>query len=105
MEDSEDILVLDDEIEEEPLDTVAESELVPAIPLEKSRAVVPYDPLQIYLMEIKRYKLLTREEELELAVRAAEEKDEKAIYALVTSNLRLVVKIAMDFHRYWTKTY
>jgi len=103
MEDSEDILVLDDEIEEEPLDTVAESELVPAIPLEKSRAVVPYDPLQIYLMEIKRYKLLTREEELEHAVRAAEEKDEKAIYALVTSNLRLVVKIAMDFHRYWTQ--
>ena len=69
----------------------------------KERALVPYDPLQLYLHEIKRYRLLTREEEKELAIKIREEKDEQAAYTLITSNLRLVVKIAMDFHRYWTK--
>ena len=68
-----------------------------------ARAVVPYDPLQAYLLEIKRFKLLTREEEKELAIRVIEKKDERAAHRLITSNLRLVVKIAMDFHRYWTK--
>ena len=70
----------------------------------QGRSVVPYDPLQLYLMETRQYNLLTREEELELATRVREKKDEKAAFKLVTSNLRLVVKIAMDFHRYWTKS-
>ncbi|MFZ7112085.1 MAG: sigma-70 family RNA polymerase sigma factor [Desulfatiglandales bacterium] len=69
-----------------------------------ARSLVPYDPLQMYLMEIKQYNLLTREEERELAIRVREKKDQKAAYVLITSNLRLVVKIAMDFHRYWTKS-
>ena len=67
------------------------------------KALVPYDPLQMYLLEIKNYNLLTKEEEVELAIRIKENNDQKAAYRLVTSNLRLVVKIAMDFHRYWTK--
>ena len=70
----------------------------------KERSLVPYDPLQMYLMEIKNFRLLTREEETELAIRVREKKDQKAAYILVTANLRLVVKIAMDFHRYWTKS-
>ena len=68
------------------------------------RALVPYDPLQLYLLEIKNYRLLTREEETDLAIRVRERKDQQAAYVLVTSNLRLVVKIAMDFHRYWTRS-
>ncbi|MFH1122272.1 MAG: RNA polymerase factor sigma-32 [Pseudomonadota bacterium] len=68
------------------------------------RALVPYDPLQLYLLEIKNYRLLTREEERELGIRVREKKDQQAAYVLVTSNLRLVVKIAMDFHRYWTRS-
>lgn len=68
-----------------------------------ARALVPYDPLQLYLHEIKQYNLLTREEEKELGMRVRERDDEEAAFRLVTSNLRLVVKIAMDFHRYWTK--
>jgi RNA polymerase sigma-32 factor len=76
--------------------------LTPAIQSDK-KALVPYDPLQMYLFEVKRYKLLTVEEEKELAIRVREHKDEKAAYRLITSNLRLVIKIAMDFHRYWTK--
>lgn len=69
----------------------------------ENRALVPYDPLQMYLFEIKNYNLLTKEEEVELATRVREDNDQEAAYKLVTSNLRLVVKIAMDFHRYWTR--
>lgn len=81
---------------------VTNSILTPAIQPDK-KALVPYDPLQMYLFEVKRYKLLTVEEEKKLAIRVREHKDEKAAYRLITSNLRLVIKIAMDFHRYWTK--
>lgn len=79
------------------------AELKPMV-LTDNRALVPFDPLQKYLLEIKRYSLLSREEEYELAVRVREHQDPEAAYRLVTSNLRLVVKIAMDFHRYWTKS-
>lgn len=61
------------------------------------------DALQIYLQQIRHYKLLTREEEVELARRVYENNDEEAVNQLVTSNLRLVAKIAMDFRRYWAK--
>ena len=84
------------------VDLVAETVLPPSVEIAET-ALVPFDPLQIYLIEIKRYDLLTREEERELAIRVREKKDDQAAYRLVTSNLRLVVKIAMDFHRYWTK--
>ncbi|MBL7211387.1 MAG: RNA polymerase factor sigma-32 [Desulfobacteraceae bacterium] len=80
----------------------SELNLAPLVQAEE-KALVPYDPLQMYLLEIKRYELLTREEEKELGIRVREKKDQKAAYRLITSNLRLVVKIAMDFHRYWTK--
>ncbi len=78
------------------------SSLVLGVP-PKQKALVPYDPLQAYLLEVKKFNLLTREQETELAALVKEKNDEKAAYRLVTSNLRLVVKIAMDFHRYWTK--
>ncbi len=61
----------------------------------------PYDTLRAYLEEIKKYPLLTREEETQLAIRYREKGDLEAAYKLVTSNLRLVVKIAMDFQRHW----
>jgi len=69
---------------------------------EKSGGVsLNFDPLQRYLFEIKRYRLLTREEEIELATRVKEGDDENAVRRLVNCNLRLVVKIAMDLQRYW----
>jgi len=85
------------------LKTSNELDLRPAITT-RERGLVPYDPLQLYLMEIKNFRLLTREEEIALSIRVREKNDQQAAYILVTSNLRLVVKIAMDFHRYWTKS-
>ncbi len=68
-----------------------------------SDSLVPYDPLKHYLMEIKRYPLLTREEEQRLAIRYKEKGDMEAAYRLITSNLRLVVKIALSFQRHWMR--
>jgi len=65
------------------------------------KALVKFDPLQSYLFEISKYKLLTREEENALAIRVREHGDREAAYALVTANLRLVVKIALEFQRIW----
>jgi len=67
----------------------------------KAGPVVPYDPLQRYLVEINRYALLTPEEEKDLLLRYQEGQDSEVAYKLITSNLRLVVKIAMEFQRYW----
>jgi len=64
-------------------------------------ALVKFDPLQRYLMEISKYKLLTREQEIELGKKIQEEADPDAAYVLVTANLRLVVKIALEFQRVW----
>jgi len=64
-------------------------------------ALVKFDPLQRYLMEISKHKLLTREQEIELGKRVQEENDPEAAYVLVTANLRLVVKIALEFQRVW----
>ncbi|MGC9197164.1 MAG: sigma-70 family RNA polymerase sigma factor [Syntrophobacteraceae bacterium] len=55
----------------------------------------------MYLGEIRRIPLLSREDERELSIRYREKEDIEAAYRLVTANLRLVVKIAMDFQRYW----
>lgn len=68
-----------------------------------SDSLVPYDPLKHYLMEIKRYPLLSREEEQRLAIRYKEKGDMEAAYRLITSNLRLVVKIALSFQRHWMR--
>jgi RNA polymerase sigma-32 factor len=62
-------------------------------------ALVAYDPLQRYLAEIRRYALLTPEQEHDLAVRYKEHGDIEAAYRLVTANLRLVVMFARRYER------
>ncbi|MFW6148022.1 MAG: sigma-70 family RNA polymerase sigma factor [Thermodesulfobacteriota bacterium] len=73
------------------------------VPRDKEDSLAPYDPLQAYLWEIRRYKLLTKEDEIALAIRFREQNDQEAGRMLILANLRLVVKIAMDFHRFWMK--
>ncbi len=58
------------------------------------------NPLEQYLREVNRYPLLTREKEYELAVHYADTQDPEAARALVTANLRFVVKVAYQFHNY-----
>ncbi len=61
--------------------------------------ITRYDPLKRYLLEISRFGALSREEEHRLAVQYHESGDRESAYRLVTSNLKLVVKIAMIYHK------
>jgi RNA polymerase sigma-32 factor len=61
------------------------------------------DMLQRYLWEIKRYPLLSKEEENDLTRRYFDTGDQEAAAKLITSNLRLVVKIAMEHQSYWSR--
>ena len=65
----------------------------------KDKALVPFDPLQRYLTEIRRFPLLSREEEHRLAVEYKEYGNLEAAYKLVTGNLRLVVMIAREYQK------
>ncbi|OPX93135.1 MAG: RNA polymerase sigma factor RpoH [Syntrophorhabdus sp. PtaU1.Bin002] len=59
---------------------------------------IPYDPLKQYLSEVSRYPVLTREQELEIATQVFESKDRAAAQKLAISNLKLVVKIALEYY-------
>lgn len=61
------------------------------------------DPVQTYLAELRKYPLLTREQEHDLAIQYREQGDSKAAEILVTSNLRFVVKIAAEYSKFGAK--
>ena len=69
--------------------TYTDNEISPVVPLGE-------DDVRHYLNEIRRFPLLTAEQEKELARRCAEG-DEEAIRHMVNSNLRLVVSVARDY--------
>lgn len=89
------------ELEVTPVEAEKDQEAWAEEGLSSDQALVEYDPLVSYLQEVQRYPLLTREEELELAIRYREHGDKLAAYKLITSNLRLVVKIAVEFQKSW----
>ncbi len=95
---------LPEEIEEpqeiEVLDGPSEQSSKSADALVSSSSVLSRrDPLGIYMRDVQRYPLLSKEEEHDLAVRYFEKGDVEAAKRLVTSNLRLVVKIAYDYRQ------
>ncbi len=57
------------------------------------------DPLQAYLREVQRHKLLTPDEEKELTQKFVSTQDTRTAARLVTANLRLVVKLAYEYRR------
>lgn len=69
------------------------------VPANYSRDLVPLEPLALYLKEISKYAPLTRDEEHSLAVKYYNDKDLKAAYKLITSNLWLVVKLAREYEQ------
>jgi len=69
----------------------------------KENALITTNALQKYLAELRKYSLMTREQEKEVAIKAYEEHDIEARNKLVTSNLRLVVKIAMEYRRAYSQ--
>src|SRR5690606_4601006 len=99
----------DHEIDEEVVEAeiVDEDEAANALPVLRGKGkgtargdqIATRDPLQVYMQDVSRYPLLSREDEHELAVRYSETGDVEAAARLVTANLRLVVKIAYDYRR------
>lgn len=90
--------------EENPLDeNAAVTRRPPSIPSLKPgpRGANGKDLLSHYLAEVRRYPLLTPEEEKGYAIRYNETGDPEAAEKLVTANLRLVIKIAFQYHRQW----
>ena len=84
-------LVIDDDID---LAVLEEEELVDPVDLAAEYNLD--DPVRMYLKEIGQVKLLTAEEEVELAKRIAEG-DQVAKNKLTEANLRLVVSIAKKY--------
>jgi RNA polymerase sigma-32 factor len=62
--------------------------------------VAPEGNLSRYLQEIRKFPMLTPEEELALSKRWRDHEDMDAAHKLVTSHLRLVAKIAMGYRGY-----
>ena len=62
--------------------------------------ISPEGGLSRYLTEIRKFPMLTKDEEFMLAKRWREHEDPAAAHRLVTSHLRLVAKIAMGYRGY-----
>lgn len=71
------------------------SESLPVI--KQSTALKVQDPLTVYLKEISKHKLLTLDEERELTAELLRTGDIEVAKKLVLANLRLVVKIALEY--------
>jgi RNA polymerase sigma-32 factor len=59
---------------------------------------IPHNTLKTYLAEVSGYPVMTREREHEISLRVFENNDKDAAQELVMSNLRLVVKIALQYY-------
>ncbi len=73
----------------------------PTRPQALARVSTSRDNLHLYLKEVSRFPMLQPDEEQALAQRVRDHGDTDAAFRLVSSHLRLVVKIAMDFQRRW----
>ncbi|AZZ37793.1 RNA polymerase subunit sigma [Bdellovibrio sp. qaytius] len=91
-----------DELEiEQPTHKLGEDQPIHQLPtIVSDQQVRSRDPLTTYLNEIRKYPVLSREDEMKLAKRYYETKDPEAAQALVRANLRFVVKIAAEYARF-----
>lgn len=71
--------------------------------VKESKALSTTDPLSIYLSDIRKYPILTKEQEQEIAKKYYETKDPESAQILVKSNLRFVVKIASEYSKFGAK--
>ena len=65
----------------------------------RAAATLSDDPLTTYMNQIRRTEVLSRDEQDALARAYVEDGDLEAGKTLIWTNLRLVIKIARDFHR------
>jgi len=68
-----------------------------------ARLPIVSDSMSLYLAEIRKFSVLSEEDEHRYAVKFFEEKDLEAAQTLITSNLRFVVKVAGEYRHYGLK--
>lgn len=91
-------------IEEESDDSSTRDVMeVGPVQVETTKGLAATDPLTLYLSEIRKYPLLTREQEAEIAKKYYETKDPALAQTLVKSNLRFVVKVAAEYAKFSSK--
>ena len=101
-EEQEDFLIKEDEYNESKYNLSLDDEDIisaveePKVPETQTSAAAD-DSVKIYLQQIGKIKLLSNEEELEVAKKIKEENSERAKKILVNANLRLVVSIAKKY--------
>ena len=65
-----------------------------------ARLPIIADSLSLYLAEIRKFPLLSAEEEHRHAIKFFGDKDLESAHTLITSNLRFVVKVAAEYRHY-----
>lgn len=100
---SDDVASDDEEIESNlPVPSKGSSDHLPKTTDSDFAAISPTDPLRRYLEELSRHPLLSPEQEFELALKLRDQGDLSAAKALVTANLRLVVRIAFEYRNIYS---
>ena len=85
-----------------PKEEEESKEIAAMEPASDQLGLVRYDPLRHYLLEISKYEPLSYEEEQRLARLFRDKQDLNAARRLVTSNLKLVVKIAFLYNKVYS---
>ncbi len=101
--DTAEVVVNDELLQDDSLleDTTSEFSEDPDILSSSAHSSIKKDSLQLYLREVNRFPMLEPDEEFKLAHEVQKKSDSDAAFRLISSHLRLVVKIAMDFQRRW----
>ena len=68
-----------------------------------SHLPVASNALDLYMAQINQLSILSPEQEFELALKYREKGDIEAAHKLITSNLRFVVKVALEYKNYGLK--
>lgn len=83
-----------------------EQNYYPLMSMNEAKSPSSFNPeLYQYLREISKYKVLKREEADQLAIRFQNDHDQEAGRLLIMANLRLVVKIALTYKKYWSHNF
>ncbi|MBX3041346.1 MAG: RNA polymerase factor sigma-32 [Bdellovibrionaceae bacterium] len=93
----------DPSFDDEELKTEPASRALAVPTPESERLPSSTDPFVLYMNEVRKYPVLSREEEQVIAKKYFDTKDPDAAQALVKANLRFVVKVAAEYSKFGAK--